>query len=79
MYTITTVQSYIPMCVCTDYDNEDDDGDIFTTATTATATVTTAAASNGLVDKDNVDDKLVEWLSSCDAAQDEILHKVSIK
>ena len=25
-----------------------------------------------------VGDELVEWLSSCDAAQDDVLHKVSI-
>ena len=62
--------------MCTYTDDDDDDS---TTTTTATATTVAAvgAASNGPVDTAD-DDKLVEWLSSCDAADDEILHKVRI-
>ena len=58
-------------------DDDDDDDNTTTTITTATAAIapTVVTASNGPMDA--VDDKLVEWLSSCDAAEDEILHKVS--
>ena len=56
------------------YTTEDDDDD--NNDDTATATATAATASNGPMDA--VDDKLVEWLSSCDAAEDDILHKVSM-
>ena len=59
------------------YDNDDNNDDNHDTVTTAaTSTRVTTVAVNGFADA--VDDKLLEWLSSCNAAQDDTIHKVSI-
>ena len=68
--------SRICVHVATDDDIDDDDDD--DTPTAATTVTSVVAASNGPMNN-TVDDKLVKWLSSCDAAQDEILRKVSIR
>ena len=52
--------------------DDDDDDEAVTPVPTGNTT------SNGLMNGDGVSDELVEWLSSCDAAQDDVLHKVSI-
>ena len=70
----------ICVCIIDDEDAYDDDYDednAVTTATTNTRVTAVAAAVNGLTD--TVDDKLLEWLSSCNAAQDDTIHRVSIK
>ena len=66
--------SYIEWARCCDLTSHTVDED-----EVATPVATANTAINGMVHSANgVDDELVEWLSSCDTAQDDVLHKVSI-
>ena len=56
----------------------DDEDEVVTPVATANATINGMMDANGIMDANGVNDELVEWLSSCDAAQDDVLHKVSI-
>ena len=67
--------SYIEWARCCDLTSYtvDDEDEVVTPVATANTAI------NGMVHGANgVDDELVEWLSSCDATQDDVLHKVSI-
>ena len=57
----------------------DDDDDNTATITTATTTTTAAAINSTMDHTSSVDCRLLQWLSSCDATQDDVLHKVGIK